>query len=151
MTGQQKCELYAKYKISLRNALKYEFWLQAIFIEYAMLEDRTESVIRHAGNIKLINSRNQPLTLSEKINKIRSCSAFSDRKVRKYIPLDFLDEIMSWKRKRDRLIHSLMKLQNEDNEVKQIAIEGEALLRKVDNRIKSVNRRFDNNMIIEEK
>ena len=43
---------YANYKTQmgrLKKALSYQFYLEAIFIEYAIMEDRLESVLRHSG------------------------------------------------------------------------------------------------------
>ena len=43
---------YANYKEQmgrLKKALSQGFYLEAIFIEYAILEDRLESVLRHSG------------------------------------------------------------------------------------------------------
>lgn len=142
MEGKEKQQIYAKYKISLKNAIKYEFWLQAIFIEYAILEDRTESVILNAGNIKLVNSKGDPLTLSEKLNKIKSCSKFTDKRVRRYLPLDFIEGIYVWKRRRDAVIHNLMNLSIEDEDIKLIALDGQKLISIVDNKVKSVNTLF---------
>ena len=49
ITGQEKYYNYKEQFERLNKALKNEFYLEAIFIEYAILEDRTESVLRHAG------------------------------------------------------------------------------------------------------
>ena len=43
---------YANYKEQmgrLNKALTSRFFLEAIFIEYAIMEDRLESVLRHSG------------------------------------------------------------------------------------------------------
>ena len=43
---------YANYKEQmgrLSKALTQGFFLEAIFIEYAILEDRLESILRHSG------------------------------------------------------------------------------------------------------
>ena len=143
MNGKEKSELYAKFKISLKNAKKYEFWLQAIFIEYAMLEDRTESALRHAGGIKLTNSQGHPLKLSEKLNKLKSNPRFADKKIRKYISLELLDSIGKWKKDRDTLIHGLMNVSADDEKVKQLAFEGERLVNLLSNRVDSVKRIFE--------
>ena len=34
----------------LEKALKSQFYLEAIFIEYAIIEDRTESIIKYENN-----------------------------------------------------------------------------------------------------
>lgn len=75
--------------------------------------------------------------------RIRACAAFSDKKIRKYFPPAFLDSVIEWKRQRDGLIHALMKTPNNDDRLKEVALAGEALVKVLDNRAKSVNRIFD--------
>ena len=44
---------YTNYRLQmgrLKKALTNQFYLEAIFIEYAIIEDRMESVLRHSGN-----------------------------------------------------------------------------------------------------
>ena len=47
--NQQKYENYKEQFKRLNKALANGFHLEAMFIEYAVMEDRTESIIRHAG------------------------------------------------------------------------------------------------------
>ena len=49
-TNIQKYENYREQFIRLKKALDLKFFLEAIFIEYTIIEDRTESISRHAGN-----------------------------------------------------------------------------------------------------
>lgn len=48
-SNQQKYENYREQMSRLSKAMKAEFYLEAIFIEYAIMEDRLESALRHAG------------------------------------------------------------------------------------------------------
>lgn len=140
MDNQEKRKNYAKQKESLKKAIKYEFWLQAVLIEYAILEDRTESVLRHAGTVKLTNKRGNTLKLSEKLNKVRSCEPFTNKTIRKYFPIELIDEIYEWKENRDRFVHALLKTTIDEEELKKVAVEGEKLVKIVDSRVKSINR-----------
>ena len=45
----QKFKNYGEQFTRLNLALEHEFYLEATFIAYAILEDRSESVLRHAG------------------------------------------------------------------------------------------------------
>ena len=63
----RKFENYKHMKASLKRAMNEEFYYQAIFIEYAIIEDRTASVLRHAG-VKSIDNRGWELKLSAKLN-----------------------------------------------------------------------------------
>ena len=48
IANQQKYENYKEQFKRLNRALANGFNLEAMFIEYAILEDRTESILRHA-------------------------------------------------------------------------------------------------------
>ena len=48
ITNQQKYENYTEQFRRLKKALANGFNLEAMFIEYAIIEDRTESILRHA-------------------------------------------------------------------------------------------------------
>ncbi len=47
--NMQKYENYREQMGRLKRAIREHFYLEAIFIEYAILEDRLEAVFRHAG------------------------------------------------------------------------------------------------------
>ena len=143
MNNTDKQYTYAQYKVKLSKALRHGFWLEAVFIEYAMIEDRTESVLRHEGTIKLTNKQGHPLKLSIKLNKIHDSAPFTDKQIRKSIPLSFIDEIWTWKDRRDAYIHSLMKNPYCEEDAREIAEEGNEIVRQLDNKVKSVNRIFD--------
>ena len=49
-TGKQ--ERYALLCEKLNKAIKNEFWMEACMIEYAIIEDRTQSILYHAGIYK---------------------------------------------------------------------------------------------------
>ena len=47
--NMQKYENYREQFKRLDKALKYQFYLEAVFIAYAILEDRTKSILCYAG------------------------------------------------------------------------------------------------------
>ena len=49
--NEEKWQTYARYKTQLTKAIKYEFYLEAMMIEYAILEDRMRSFIYHIGGL----------------------------------------------------------------------------------------------------
>ena len=140
----QKQATYAERKTQLKKAIKNCFYFEAIFLEYAIMEDRTESVLRHAGGIKLTDKLDRPLKLATKINKIRSCAAFSEKYVRQRLTLELLDELDKWRKSRNNLVHCLMNSPTEPTELQEVAEEGYELVKQLDNKVKSVNLYFDN-------
>ena len=79
--GKDKQKQYAILMNKLKKATYNEFYYEAIFIEYAILEDRTESILRHA-NIAYSNSRGYSLKIGEKLNKLKSRKEFQDKYIR---------------------------------------------------------------------
>ena len=47
--NMEKYEVYKSMNENLSKAMRAGFYYQAIFIEYAIIEDRCSSVLRHAG------------------------------------------------------------------------------------------------------
>lgn len=53
--NNEKYEAYKAMKMNLNKAMKSGFYYQAIFIEYAIIEDRCLSALKHAG-VKYVDS-----------------------------------------------------------------------------------------------
>ena len=62
---------YADLITRLNKALNEEFYYEAIFIEFAMFEDRTSSLLRHAG-ISTLDDNGRDLGLLDKIKLIKN-------------------------------------------------------------------------------
>ena len=71
-----KYDAYKAMKENLRKAMKQGFYYQAIFIEYAIIEDRTLSALKHAG-VKYQDNKGHDFKLAEKIRRMRGNQAFS--------------------------------------------------------------------------
>ena len=136
-----KQEQYARQKVRLKQALKYSFFYEAVLIEYAMFEDRATSVIKHL-NCRTTNRRGNPLKLSEKLNVINDNPAFQASYIKNRLPRELIEKIRSWKEKRDQLVHGLMTPSPEEALGKEIAEEGNELLRIFDNKVQSICRHY---------
>ena len=144
--SQLKYENYQEQFKRLNTAMRSGFNLEAMFIEYAIMEDRTESILRHAGKWEAYMKRrgkNGP-TLNSKIIYIQR-QMESNRKdlLNRYFSDDLLDRILAWKEDRNRLIHALLKQQLGHNEVTELASEGKRLVDKLRNRARNYNRAID--------
>ena len=115
-----------------------ELYYEAIFIEYAIMEERTESLLKHAG-VKY----DEKTKISQKLNKIKSNPKFENKYCKKHIPNDFVDELYKWKMERDRLIHALVKYTYDYDDLRNIALSGEVLSKKLASKSKLVNGYFD--------
>lgn len=130
--------MYKSMNENLTKAMRSEFYYQAIFIEYAIIEDRCTSVLRHAG-VKYLDSKGHETKLSQKLTKMRSNPTFVVPYVRQRITPELLDDITEWKRERDQLIHALAKIPYDHESVKATAITGQELVKKLSSKVRSVN------------
>ena len=142
LNNKQKNEKYANLMDKLKKSVNNEFYYEAIFIEYAILEDRTESLLRHA-KLKTINSNGNNLTLAKKLSVIRTSTRFNKPYIKKNITFELLDRIYKWKNKRNTLMHDLIKCPNNNEQVKNIAIEGYEIVKKMNSKSTMVNKFLD--------
>lgn len=138
MANMEKYEAYKTMHDDLAKAMRAGFYYQAIFIEYAIAEDRCRSALFYAG-VKHVDSKGRELKLSTKINKLHDHSAFTAKYPRSRLPLAFLDELTEWKRDRDTLVHNLANTPYNDDALREIAERGKRLMDQLSNRVKSVN------------
>lgn len=123
ITNQQKYENYKQQMGRLSRAMRAEFYYEVIFIAYAVLEDRTESALRHAG----VYNPDRHKDLSRKLHRIEELARQKKSLPNKYFSTELLQQIREWKEKRNALIHALMKNTQDQDELKQIAEEGYTL------------------------
>ena len=140
--NQQKYENYKEQFRRLNKALANGFNLEAMFIEYAILEDRTESILRHGGmwDAYLKKQKDRGPTINSKITYIRKRIDSGDRLLKKYFSDDLLEQVLLWKNERNRLIHALLKQQLAHNEVSELAAQGNELVKALRSRTGSYNR-----------
>lgn len=139
---------YANYKEQfkrLNKALVNGFNLEAMFIEYAIMEDRTESILRHAGHWEayMKKRKGKDPTINSKITYIRGKVNSDDKHLSKYFSDDLLDKVLIWKDERNRLIHALLKQELAHNEVKNLAAQGNELVKALRSRANSHNRAIE--------
>ena len=140
--NQQKYENYTEQFRRLNKALSNGFNLEAMFIEYAIMEDRTESILRHGGYWEAYMKKrgNRDATINSKITYIQGKANADDKLLHKYFADDLLDRVLLWKEDRNRLIHALLKQQLTDDDVIRIAQEGGELVKTLRSRATSYNR-----------
>lgn len=123
-----KYESYKEQHERLKKAMKYGFYFEAIVIEYAILEDRTESILRYEGNS--INSK-KTATIKQKIDKIEAIAREKSGLANRYFKHEFIESMRAWKDKRNALIHALMKHSVSQEDLREIALEGERLAKEI--------------------
>lgn len=142
MDNYKKNEKYSDLMEKLKKSVEQEFYYESIFIIYAVLEDRTESILKHA-NIEIKKDNNRSLTLNEKLNKISKENIFEQEYIKKHLSEDLIKQIHNWKNKRNVLIHDLVNVEYNNEEIKELAIEGYNLLKIINNKSTLINRHND--------
>lgn len=120
---------YYNYKVQsqrLKKAMEYGFLLEAVFIEYAMIEDRTEAILRYEGND--IKSDNH-VSIDRKIRKIKKIAEEKKSLAKKYFKEEFLDELIIWKDKRNQIMHAMMKQALTTEGLLELAEDGQRLVK----------------------
>ncbi|MBQ9242495.1 MAG: hypothetical protein IJ165_04630 [Proteobacteria bacterium] len=146
-------DIYENYKTQyerLKVALDHAFYLEAAFIEYAIIEDRTASILAYEGNHR---SKYEKLGLGQKLRKIKNCANqktsdrpwistyFSDEHSNK-----LMDRIATWKDEfRNRVTHNLMRIRTTTEYLKKYAEKGEALCKELNNLTNNYKSRVKNN------
>ena len=141
----QKYENYKEQFKRLNKAMNNQFYLEAIFISYAIIEDRTESVLRHAGKWDAYLKRRgrYQVTLDSKINYISNFAREKKSLLNKYFGDGILDEILEWKEKRNKLMHALMKQSLTTEILESLAIQGKEYARVLTNKSGSYRRAIE--------
>ena len=144
-----KYENYKEQFKRLNKALTNGFNLEAIFIEYAVLEDRTESILRHAGlwDAYLKHRKGHEPSLESKIGYIKKHAEEKKSLLHKYFADDLMERIITWKVQRNRLIHALLKQQFAHNELDNLAAQGDELVKELRSRSAKFNRAAEKAMM----
>ncbi len=136
--NMEKYETYKKMNENLSRALKAGFYYQAIFIEYAILEDRLMSLLKYAG-VAYLDKKGNDISITQKLNKAETCSPFSVKFVRDRVSIELLKQVRAWSKKRNDLIHHLATIPYDHESVKQLALEGNDLVKVLSLKVRSVN------------
>ena len=133
----EKQDHYKKLKAKLSKALKNEFWFEACMIEYAIIEDRTSSILFHANVCE--NAYASSKKLSNKLNSIEYQIGKEHAIIGKKVNRATIEQIRLWKENRNDLVHRACILFSEDD-AKAIAIEGYELVKAISNDSSKVTR-----------
>lgn len=133
--NQLKYENYGEQMRRLKSALHSGFFLEAIFIEYAIIEDRLESALRHAGAF----NPNKQKTITSKLTKLEKLCENRMGEARKYFSPELIASIRTWKERRNPLVHELMKQRATSEDFESVALEGQALVKTLKSKVGSFN------------
>ena len=127
ITNMEKYGNYKEQMGRLKKAMDTHFLLEALFIEYAIMEDRCESLLQHSGAFNPERHK----TINGKLKRIEELARNKKAPIHKYILAELIEEIKIWKEERNRLIHALVKQELQHNEISSLAQNGNELLKKM--------------------
>lgn len=139
ITNMEKYGNYKEQMGRLKKAMDNHFLLEAVFIEYAIMEDRCESLLRHSG---VFNPEKHD-TINKKLNRIAELARNKTSLIRKYISAELVEEIKAWKDERNRLIHALMKQSLTSEELEQLAAQGQQIVKTLCSKTTSYKRALE--------
>ena len=139
ITNEEKRQVYAELKSRLKLALSKEFYFEAVMLEYAIIEDRTASVLFHAGICK--NPYDSSKKLSNKLNSIEQQIGKGHPVISKKFDAALIAEIRNWKEERNDFVHRACIRPCDAEDLKSLALWGNEIVRNLDNsarRVKSL-------------
>ena len=133
-----KSQLYKDLIARMNLALLEEFYMEACWIQYAIVEDRINSVIRHAYPKNGAKFLGMTRGLDRKFDHIRDKIHAQDDDCVKTINKDLLKRLVRWKDKRNNLMHEIAdtdNLTNVQSRLKKLANEGKDLVNELSARV----------------
>lgn len=127
VSNMQKYSNYSEQMKRLDVAMEAQFYLEAIFIECAVMEDRLESILRHSGNYNPEKQRDFKRKWSKVEEISRSKQSFANR----YFSRELLFAMDEWRDQRNGLVHALMNQKLTTEDLRTIAEQGYALAKQL--------------------
>lgn len=139
ISNEEKRQVYAILKSKLKIAMTQEFYLEALLLEYSIVEDRLLSVLKHLG-LKCTDSNGNELMIGKKIKKVRGQIENKNPLLAGRMDMDLVDDILKWKETRNDLVHNSCHRLFNNEEVIRCAEEGEKLVRRLSNSAQRIKR-----------
>ena len=136
ITNEEKRQVYAELKSRLKLALGKEFYFEAVMLEYAIIEDRTASVLFHAGVCK--NPYDSEKSLQKKLRSIEQQMAQKNSIIAKKFDGSLVEQIRVWKDDRNTYVHRACINPYDSDSIKELAERGNEIVRNLDNSTRRV-------------
>jgi len=149
ISNAQKYDNYKEQFVRLRRAMDNRFYLEALFIEYAIIEDRTKSILVHAGKYEAYLKKRGKYqeTIDSKVKYIKGFAAEKKSLLNRYFGDALLDDILVWKEERNKMVHALLNQVLSTTDIEHLADTGSDYCKSLRNRVtnykRALNRRKD--------
>lgn len=147
MTNLEKRDIYATLMKKLNNATNNDYHYEAIFIEYAIFEERTRAILKHA-KVKYKDKNDKEYSIDKKLRKLKFDKNFQDKYIKKHLTEELIDNITNWKNQRNKLMHNIINSNYGNEQVKELAEQGELLAKKMNNKSKLVTNYLDKKFML---
>lgn len=137
----QKYETYKSVHELLSKALKQGFYYEAIFLEYAILEDRLASVLKYA-DVPHLDKNGKDVSISRKLSLIEGRKEFAEKFYKEHLTPELIQKCKNWIVERNDLIHHMANLPYDNKQVQKIAVDGNELVNEIKNKTASVVNRL---------
>lgn len=139
--NMQKYANYREQMGRLSKAMKNGFFLEAVSIEYAVMEDRLESIIRHSG--RWTPKSDEHVSIHRKVKRVEKLAEEKNSPAQKYFTAELLKSILQWKEDRNDLMHKLMNQQLHTEDLRSAAESGQAIIKTLSSKAKSYHRALE--------
>ena len=136
ITPEEKQKVYAGLKTRLKKALAGGFWLEACMIEYAIIEDRTASILFHAG----VTDKGWEKKLSNKLNSIDQQIGKNHPLIGRKVSPETVQGIREWKELRNEAVHRACVTAYDEEAFRVLAERGKELMDRISNDAQKVSR-----------
>lgn len=142
ISNAQKYDNYKEQFVRLKRAMDNRFYLEALFIEYAIIEDRTKSILVHAGKYEAYLKKRGKYqeTLDSKVKYIQGFAAEKKSLLNRYFGDMLLEDILVWKEDRNKMVHALLNQILSTAELEHLAEDGSNYCKSLRNRVTNYKR-----------
>lgn len=134
-----KRELYKALLARMKRAESAGYYMEACWIQYAIVEDRFNSVIRHAYPLQGADLLTTLRGLDRKLEHIENKIHARDEDCVKTVHKELLSRIRRWKDKRNTLMHEITDTpdyQAINDKLSRLSPEGGALINELASRVR---------------
>ena len=135
---------YEKLLSRLSTAIAKEFFLEAVWIAYTVIEDRAVSALDKTGGVPT-TSKGYPVGLEQKIRELKKRRKQDESLAKAFYRKDFFSEMHLWRKDRNDFAHELASnprpWESLMVEAKALADKGELLAREISSSVARFKRR----------
>lgn len=147
ITNSDKQNNYRVQFSRLKKAMDNAFYLEAVFIEYAIIEDRADSILSYEGYTVKSRNPNGFVTFGAKKRKIEEISRDKKSLMHRYFSNDLMERLMEWVNERNGVIHALLKQNTTTEDLMDFAERGCALCKELRNKANNYKKMLERKCI----